>query len=154
MYAVLLWLHSATRWLVLLSLFYAIYTAARGYSRMRPFTGAANRIRHWTATFAHLQLTIGMILYFQSPIVKLSPAAIDNPAMVREISFFKYLHIALMLLAVIMITIGSAAGKRAVADRQKYRIMLYWFAAALLMILLAIPWPFSPFADRPYIRIY
>jgi hypothetical protein len=30
--------------------------------------------------------------------------------------------------------------------------MALWFTAALLLILVAIPWPFSPFAQRPYLR--
>jgi cbb3-type cytochrome oxidase subunit 3 len=30
--------------------------------------------------------------------------------------------------------------------------MLVWFTIALIIIFIAIPWPFSPFANRPYFR--
>jgi hypothetical protein len=30
--------------------------------------------------------------------------------------------------------------------------MLIWLSIALIIIFIAIPWPFSPFANRPYYR--
>jgi hypothetical protein len=57
-----------------------------------------------------------------------------------------------MFIAVIVITIGSAKAKRAATHRAKYRVMLTWYAIALLILFIAIPWPFSPLAGRPLIR--
>jgi hypothetical protein len=92
-----------------------------------------------------------MILYFQSPAVKyvLPP---DYRHLVDEHVFFRYIHITAMLVAVIVITIGSAKAKRVQDHTAKYRTMLWWFVAGLLILLLAIPWPFSPLAGRPLLR--
>ena len=58
------------RWLVLASLLYAIYRAYKGYTLNTLFSKTDNAVRHWTATIAHIQLVIGIILYTQSPIIK------------------------------------------------------------------------------------
>lgn len=152
MYQTLLSLHSVMRWLVLTSLLYAIYRAYRAYTLNTPFSKTNNAIRHWTATIAHVQLVIGILLYTQSPIIKYFwnnfKEAINN----LELVFFGLLHLLLMITAIVFITIGSALSKRKTTDREKFKTMLFWFTVALLLILIAIPWPFSPLANRPYFR--
>ncbi|WP_233565959.1 MULTISPECIES: hypothetical protein [unclassified Flavobacterium] len=70
----------------------------------------------------------------------------------KEFAFFGLLHIFLMLISIVLITIGSALAKRKAADEDKFKTMLLWFSIALLIIFIAIPWPFSPLANRPYYR--
>lgn len=150
MYAALLFFHSILRWLVLASLLCGIVAGLRGYRGQRAFTARHNSLRHWTATIAHIQLMAGMILYSKSAMVK---AFLDKTgAGSKEPLFFATIHSALMLLAVVVITIGSALAKRKEKNADKYRTMLLWFSCALLLILIAIPWPFSPFAHRPLAR--
>lgn len=67
MYQALLIFHSATRWLVLLSLAYSVFRAYKGYSGGHTFTKQDDTVRHVTATVTHIQLMIGFTLYFQSP---------------------------------------------------------------------------------------
>ncbi|NIJ52465.1 hypothetical protein [Dyadobacter arcticus] len=152
MYPILLFLHSLFRWMVLASLLLSIFVAYQGYSGKKPFTTAANSIRHWTATIAHIQLTLGVTLYFQSPIVKLAVSASGNGWYHDQPLFFRYIHAVMMIIAVIVITIGSAKAKRMETDQLKYQTMLRWFVAALVILLIAIPWPFSPLVARPYFR--
>ncbi|MCF0072780.1 hypothetical protein LZD49_20030 [Dyadobacter sp. CY261] len=154
MHQTLLSLHSINRWLVLASLFYAIWIAWTGLRSDRVFSGPNNAVRHITATIAHIQLLLGLSLYMISPVVKFNVAEAAVNRLVSEHTFFRLVHIALMLIAVVVITIGSARAKRAVSDQQKFRTMLIWFAIALLIILAAIPWPFSPLANRPYFRSF
>jgi hypothetical protein len=152
MYPILLALHNLFRWFVLASLLISIYRAYTGTSRNRIFSPADNAWRHWTATLSHVQLLIGMILYNQSPVVKYAwlPSAdfTDN----MEAFFFAFAHSSCMLIAIVLLTIGSALAKRKATDQEKFKTMLIWFSLALLIIMLAIPWSFSPFAHRPYIR--
>ncbi|SHH34952.1 hypothetical protein SAMN04488109_3811 [Chryseolinea serpens] len=151
MYAFVLWFHSLFRWAVLTGLLYALYRAYRGYRLQLDFTNHDESVRHWTATLAHIQLTAGFYLYLISPFVKAYFSA--NPsADSTEGTFFGWIHITCMLVAVVMITVGSAWTKRKVSSRDKFRTMLGWFGVGLLVILLAVPWPFLPWAHRPYIR--
>jgi predicted membrane channel-forming protein YqfA (hemolysin III family) len=66
--------------------------------------------------------------------------------------FFALVHIGLMTTAIVLITIGSALAKKAPEDRQKFNMVFTYYGIALLIILLAIPWPFSPLAQRPLLR--
>jgi hypothetical protein len=154
MYQALLILHSINRWLVLISLIYTICICWRGYQSSKVFSGSANTVRHLTATISHMQLLIGLYLYMISPIVRFNAVEGEFPGVVSEQTFFRLVHISLMIISVLLITIGSARAKRVAEDRLKFRIILVWYSIALLIILIAIPWPFSPLASRPYFRSF
>ena len=152
MYSSLLFFHSLFRWAVLISLLYAIARAYKGYHSKAVFTPTDHAVRHWTATIAHLQLMIGIVLYSQSPIVNYFFSSSDHLTQSTEPVFFGVIHFAMMLAAILLITIGSALAKRKPTDQEKFSTMLFWFIIGLLLIFLAIPWPFSPFTHRPYLR--
>ncbi|MBK1442137.1 hypothetical protein JHJ32_19225 [Parapedobacter sp. ISTM3] len=152
MYQVLIVLHSSLRWLVLISLVVSLYRACRGYYGGAKFSKADNAIRHWTATIAHIQLMVGMTLYFQSPLTRFFMKDFHNAKERADLLFFGLIHGLLMLLAIAVITIGSAVAKRRLADKEKFGAMLAWYLVALIVIFIAIPWPFSPLAGRPYFR--
>jgi hypothetical protein len=152
MYQTLTFYHSITRWLVLLSLIISIYKAYKGYFTKSIFTKTDNAIRHCTATIAHIQLVIGIILYAQSPMIKYFWKNFNVAIKDFDTTFFGLIHIFLMLIAIVIITIGSALSKRKPTNQEKFKTMLVWFSVALLIIFIAIPWPFSPLANRPYFR--
>jgi hypothetical protein len=154
MFSVLLFFHSLFRWLILGSLLYAIYRAYRGCHNLVPFTKTDNSIRHWTATIAHIQLMLGILIYSKSDTVKSLFRGIAGANHITEPVFFGVIHIVIMLSAIIMITIGSARAKCQSTHHEKFRIMLFWFSIALALIFIAIPWPFSPFVHRPYLRSF
>ncbi|QBQ41775.1 hypothetical protein E2P86_11670 [Sphingobacterium psychroaquaticum] len=152
MFQTLTFYHSIMRWLVLASIVYAIYRAYRGYSSNAQFSKTDNAVRHWTATIAHIQLLIGIILYTQSPIIKYFWQNFNEAIQNLDLVFFGLLHLILMLTAIILITIGSALSKRKTTDNDKFKTMFVWFSVSLIIIFIAIPWPFSPLANRPYFR--
>lgn len=154
MHSTLLLLHSWSRWLVLGFLLYAIYRASIGYFKNKLFTKADDSVRHWTATVAHIQLMLGVILFTNSPVANGYWASGLELLQDFDTTFFGLIHSILMLTSVVILTIGSALAKRTTADRDKFRIMLLWFSVALLIIFIAIPWPFSPFSNRPYLRTF
>jgi hypothetical protein len=154
MHQTLLILHSLNRWLVLMSLLFTIYICWKGYRSGRVFSGLDNTARHLTATISHIQLLLGLYLYLISPIVKFNVAEAENTGLVSEHLFFRLVHISLMVISVVLITIGSAKAKRAAGDQLKFKTVLIWFSIALLVILIAIPWPFSPLAHRPLFRSF
>ncbi len=152
MYQALTFYHNLLRWLVLAMLLHTIYRAYIGYRVKAKFGKLDNIFRHWTATAAHLQMTVGMTLYFQSPIVKYfmsnTKVAIKN----FDAIFFSVIHSSMMLIAITVLTIGSAKAKRIKENEQKFKTMLIWYSIALTIILIAIPWPFSPLSKRPLFR--
>lgn len=152
MYQTLTFLHSTFRWLVLLSLIYSLFIAYKGYFSNKKFSKTDDSVRHWTATIAHVQLILGITLYSQSPIVKYFWNNFSTAKESFDLLFFGLIHIFLMLFSIVLITIGSALTKRKTTDKEKFKTMLIWYTIALIIIFIAIPWPFSPLANRPYFR--
>lgn len=154
MYPTLLALHSLTRWLVLISLVYAIYRAYRGQRKHLPFSKLDNTVRHVTATIAHIQLVWGLWLYIISPLTEYFRDHFSTAVHDRQFRFFGMEHSLMMLTAVTLITIGSAKAKRQATDQQKFKMMATWYTIALLVILSSVPWSFSPLISRPNFRAF
>lgn len=152
MYSTLLALHSICRWLVLASLLFAIFRGLQGWLNKKQFTRIDNLVRHSTATIAHIQLILGIGLYFTSPLTNYFLNNFKVAVHERDARFFGMEHSFMMLLAIIIITIGSAKSKRKQTDNDKFKTMLIWFTIGLIIIITSIPWQFSPFTSRPYFR--
>lgn len=152
MYPTLLALHSLVRWLVLASLIFAVIRGYKGWTGKKKFTPLDNSIRHWTATFAHIQLLLGLWLYFISPLVEYFVHNFKRAVHQRDTRFFGMEHSLMMLIAIIIITIGSAKAKRKQTDDEKFKTIVIWFGIGLFIILTSIPWAFSPLTSRPYFR--
>lgn len=148
----LLALHSLFRWLLLAALAATLFRAFIGYKKALPFGKDINALRHWTATIAHIQLIIGITLYGQSPVIKYFWNNFETAKHNIDNLFFGLIHLLLMLAAISILTIGSAMAKRKPTDADKYKTLLLWYAVALTVLLAAIPWPFSPLAQRPLLR--
>jgi hypothetical protein len=58
----------------------------------------------------------------------------------------------MMLTAIVLITLGSAKAKRKATGLEKFRTTAIWLSIGLLLILLSIPWSFSPLIHRPLLR--
>jgi len=152
MYTTLLALHSLFRWLVLLSLAVSIFKAYRGWFGGKAFSKTDNALRHNTATILHIQFLLGVTLYIISPLVNYFWQNPSEAIHEHEIRFFGMEHITIMLIAIVVVTIGSAKAKRKVEDLEKFKTMTIWFSVGLFLILTSIPWEFSPFTSRPYFR--
>jgi hypothetical protein len=55
----------------------------------------------------------------------------------------------MMLVAVVLITIGRSSSKKAVDAVKKHKRIALFFLIGLIIILAAIPWPFSR-VPRPW----
>ncbi|WP_255501623.1 hypothetical protein [Olivibacter sp. SDN3] len=109
-------------------------------------------MRHWIATIVHIQLLFGLGLYVISPLVNYFLHHFKEAVHLREIRFFGMEHSLMMLIAVVVITIGSAKAKRKPTAVEKYKTMAIWFTVGLFIILTSIPWSFSPLTSRPSFR--
>lgn len=152
MYEFLLKFHSIFRYAVVFTLVLSIAVAYTGYVNKKPFTKGIDSLRHWTATIAHIQLIVGCILYAKSPITSYFYSEFEVALERWNTVFFAVVHLAIMLIAIVILTVASAMAKRKPTDALKFKKMLIGYSLALLLIFVAIPWPFSPLAERPFIR--
>lgn len=152
MYSFLLALHSFNRWSVLfflaISLGYSLFALGRNRENPR----IARILISVPTIFIHIQLVLGMVLYFKSPVVRAFFSALGKNLSVPELSFFAIFHSVTMIFSVILATIGSAKAKREKDFVERYRIVIAWFGSALLCILVAIPWPAFSVVVRPLFR--
>lgn len=132
MYNGLLHAHSGLRWLVLVLLIAAIVHAF-----MKKDVGLDNQNRK-LALFAmisvHVQLLIGLVLYFISPKVQFS-----GDVMTQDIGrFYTIEHLLGMLLAIAIITVGNIKGKKT----ESFKPIAIYYLIGLVLIFVSIPWPF------------
>ncbi|MBV7533127.1 hypothetical protein KW844_23750 [Chitinophaga sp. sic0106] len=152
MYPFLLALHSLVRWLVVITLVASLFNAYRGWLQARPFGAGSKQLRIATVTAAHIQLVLGICLYFISPLVHYFLQHFGEAVKMREIRFFGMEHSSMMLLSIILLTIGSAKAKRKTSAREQYKTIAIWYSIAFVILFFSIPWGFSPLTHRPYYR--
>ena len=70
----------------------------------------------------------------------------------REVRFFAMEHSLMMFVSIVIVTIGVVKVKHKKTSKQKHKTTLIWFIIALFIILLNIPWEFSPLLNRPSFR--
>ncbi len=138
MYNGLLHAHSGLRWVVLLLLVVAMFKALLKWRSNAPFTDGDRKLNLFTMISAHVQLILGLAMYFISPKVQFTADTMSAPV----IRFFTVEHSVMMLLAIVLITIGYTRSKKAIEDSQKFRSAFIYFLSALIVLLAGIPWPF------------
>jgi hypothetical protein len=95
--------------------------------------------------FFHIQLILGLILYFfYSPIVK---SAFQDFGMAMKDSQLRYWaveHIFIMILSIIIAQLGRIRIKKAHAAVSKYRNSAIYFTMAFILIISRVPWDQMP----------
>lgn len=153
-YPVLLVIHNALRWLVLGSLLATLVSGYSGWLRPRLYSSTDGTLRVVATSIAHTQLLVGLYLYTISPVVSYYWRSRPDLGESFEFSFFALIHIGLMFTSVVLMTIGSSLTKRQTNARQQFKTTAIYFTIGLVLILVAVPWPFSPLAARPWVRTF
>jgi len=142
MYNILLRSHSGLRWIVLALLLTAIFRAFTNKSSGK-FTALDDKLSLFSLIFCHIQLLIGLVLYFISPFVKAAMEAGMGAAMKETVlRFWLVEHIFGMVIGIALITIGRIGAKKATTDKEKFKKIAVYFTIGLIFILATIPWPF------------
>jgi len=149
----LIFLHSFFRWILLLSLIYAVFRGIKSWFGDKSFTQTDNMLRQYTASLSHLQLLIGVWLYFISPSISYFLSNFKEAVHIKNIRFFAMEHSLMMVIAILIVTVGSIVTKRMKTPEGKIKSQVIFFGLALLIIFVSIPWPFLSFSvPRPYFR--
>jgi len=139
---------------VLIFLLIALFNAFTGLFKARLFSRRDYLCKQLAVRIVQIQFILGIVLYAISPIVRYFLTNFGEAVHVREIRFFGMEHITVMVIAVGLISVASDKIDRSDRDRDKFRIMAWWFGIALLLILTSIPWSFSPLISRPSFRTF
>lgn len=136
MYSFLLNLHSGFRYVVLALLVIALLNAVLARISKKNYTETNRKLNLFAMISAHIQLLGGLILYFVSPWVKFNPMGetMKDPSL----RYWTVEHLAMMIFAIALITIGHARAKKAIEAANKHRAISIFYGLALVIILVAI----------------
>jgi hypothetical protein len=141
MYTAVKHLHSYWAYLVLLIVVLATFNAIVKLIGKKSFSPQDFRISLFGLIVMHLQLLIGIVLYFVSPYFD----AFSDQGMgeiMKNSSLRLYLieHPITMILAVAFLTIGYSKHKKELSSSKKFRKLAIFYSIALILLLSRIPW--------------
>ena len=136
MYTFLLKFHSGLRYIVLLLLVLALIQALAGWFGNKTYSEGNRKLNLFAMISAHVQLLTGLILYFFSPFVKYNEMAVAMKD--ASLRYWTVEHLAMMIFALVLITVGHARAKKAGEAAAKHRTISIFYGLALVVILAAI----------------
>ena len=128
--------HSGWAYLALLLLLIAVINSLLGMNSKKEFTSKDKKLAMFGLIGAHVQLVVGLILYFVSPLGS-EAFGIMKDAAFRLTSLE---HPLINIIAIALITIGWSKHKRAAASEAKFKSIAIFYGLGLLLILSRIPW--------------
>ena len=142
MYTTIQFIHSYWSFLVLLIVVLATLNALAGLFSKREYGPKDFRISLFALIVTHIQILIGLILYFVSPLALARISEIGMGAVMKDsISrLFVMEHPLIMIIAVVLITIGYSKHKKKLLSHKKFKTLAIFYTIALVLILSRIPW--------------
>ena len=128
--------HSGWAYLLLLVLFIAFLNAAIGYFSRKKFTTKDKKIALFALIFCHIQLVIGLILYFISPVGMAVLGEMKN----ADLRLTSLEHPLTNIIAIILITIGWSKHKSKTTDTEKFKTFFVFYGLGLFLLLLKLPY--------------
>ena len=132
---IFLFFHSLLRYGALLAILFAGLLHLQGYLARRPILNGERSLAIVAMVICHIQLVIGLLLYFTS-----KSYALDSSSTTGR--FWKMEHIGVMVIAIVLVTLGRSLSKRAKDERVKQLRVWTFYLIALALMLWATPWPF------------
>lgn len=128
LYGILKSAHSGWRYIVLILLVVALLQALAGWLGKKGYTEGNRKLNVFTLISAHIQFLFGLALYFIGKWF-----AVDSSVAVGR--YWKMEHIAIMLLAIVLITIGNSRSKKITDGTAKHKAIAIFFGLALILII-------------------
>lgn len=138
MYNFIKHLHSGFRYVVLLLVLTAIIGAFMGWLGNKKYTNGTRKLNLFAMVFVHIQILLGLILYFLSNITQVAMNNWGEAMKNQTLRYWALEHVVMMLLAMVLITIGHSKSKKAVTDVLKHRTIAIYYTLSLIVIVVAI----------------
>ena len=134
-------LHSYWAYLAVLILIIATINALVKFIGKKEFHAKDFRISLFTLIVMHLQLLLGIVLFFASDYLSLI-SDMGMGAVMKDSTLRSNIieHPFTMILAVVLITIGYSKQKKKLTSTSKFKTIAIFYTLALLLVLAKIPW--------------
>jgi len=93
---------------------------------------------------SHITLILGLYQWILGRFGLLTYVKPEGVSMMKNatLRFYQMEHPVMMIVSILLITLGYGMAKKSVEDEKKYKKAFQYFMIALVLILMAIPWPF------------
>lgn len=141
MYEIIQTLHSYLAYVALAVLILAVANALAGLLSKRIFDmGKDLRVSLFALILCHIQLLIGLVLFFVSPsglnaIQQFGMGGLTSAARLLAVE-----HPFINIIAIVLITVGWSRHKKFVEASKKFKSIAIFYGLGLLLILSRIPW--------------
>jgi heme/copper-type cytochrome/quinol oxidase subunit 2 len=135
-------IHSFWAYLVVLAVAVATINALMGYLGKKEYHPKDFRIALFTLIVTHIQLLIGLIIYFVSPL-GLQSFSTNGMSEVMGNSLLRLYaveHPLMMIITVVFITVGYSKHKTKLVSGPKFKMLAVFYTLGLLCLLSRIPW--------------
>jgi hypothetical protein len=132
--------HSYWAFFVLFILVAAIFNAFIGRYTGKEFSTKDLRISLFGLIFSHIQLLIGLILYFVSPWFDQWTEIGIGVMKDTQTRLYLVEHPLINILAIFLITMGWSMHKRQSESSKKFLRIILFYSLGLLLLLSGIPW--------------
>lgn len=141
MYDIVKTLHCAWAYLVLLVLIIATVNAIFKTFGDKEYEANDFRKSLFTLIVSHIQLLIGLVLYFVSPRLQMF-SELGMGGVMKDAVNRLYLveHPFVNIVAVALITIGYSKHKKKLTSNAKLKTIAIFYSVALVLFLSRIPW--------------
>lgn len=133
--------HSYWAYLVVLILVLASFNALLKFFSKKPYDAKDFRISLFALIVSHIQLLIGILLYFISPYFEAfsenSMAEIMGNSTIR---LYLIEHPLTMIISIVLITMGYSKHKKKLSSAPKFKTLAIFYTFALVVLLSRIPW--------------
>ena len=141
MYTTVKFIHSYWAYLVLLMLVIATFNALIKFFGKKEFQPMDFRISLFTLIVTHLQLLIGIVLFFAAGYISLIGDLGMGGIMKDDILRSNIIeHPLTMIIAVVLITVGYSKHKKKLTSTPKFKMLAIFYTLALILVLAKIPW--------------
>ena len=132
--------HSGWAYLALLVLVVAVVNSLIGMFSKKEFTSKDRKIALFALIAIHMQLLVGIILYFISPNGLQMIKAVGMGGLTTASRLLALEHPLINIIAIVLITIGWSKHKKLVTSESKYKTFSIFYGLGLVLILSRIPW--------------
>ena len=141
MYSTVYFVHSWWAYLVLLVLVIASINSLVGYASKKEYGANDLRIALFTLIVSHIQLIIGIVLYFVAPYFQaFSERGMGEVMGNAGLRLYLVEHPLMMIIAIVLITVGYSKHKNKLTSKAKFKMLGICYTLALAFVLSRIPW--------------
>lgn len=134
-------LHSYWAYLVVLILFLASVNALVKFIIKNQYEARDFRISLFALIVSHIQLLIGIVLYFVSPYFSaFSENGMGEIMKNSTLRLYLIEHPFTMIISIVLITMGYSKHKKKLSSSPKFKTLSVFYVLALLVLLSRIPW--------------